>query len=98
MDNHLYQADQEEFNIAFTSFCTLVSLYHNKRLNLPNIFLILLKDEKFREIYKEICNIETDFDAFKMFLGQCPSLYKSKYVKKYLNKNKRKIKKTFGTR
>ena len=72
---------------VFLSFCSFVCIVKNKKMNLPNIFLWLLKDEKLREIFKMLSDLETDYDVLKYFLDHDPTLYKSKYIRNFLNEN-----------
>ena len=76
---------EEELKDLFINFCTFLCIVHNKKLNLPNIFLLLLKEEKVKNLYKDMCDFDTDYEAFKSFLDHDSSLHKSKYIKKYLN-------------
>jgi len=69
----------------FLSFCSFVTLLHTKKMNLANVFLILLQNKALRELFKIYCDVETDFATVQMFLKFDPSLYKSKYIMKYLN-------------
>lgn len=75
----------EEFKKSFLNFCSFVCIVHNKRLNLANIFLLVLKDDKIRTLYKMICDMDSDFEAIQSFLDHEPSLHKSKYITKYIN-------------
>ena len=42
-------------------------------------------EEKVKNLYKDMCDFDTDYEAFKSFLDHDSSLHKSKYIKKYLN-------------
>ena len=75
----------EELKDLFLNFCSFLCIIHNKKLNLPNIFLLLLKEDKINQLYKDMCDFDTDYEAFKSFLDYDSSLHKSKYIKKYLN-------------
>jgi len=75
----------DEFRQLFLNFCTLMCLLHNKKLNLANIFLLLLKDSRIKRLYMRMCDFDTDFEALKSFLETDSTLHKSKYIKKYLN-------------
>lgn len=74
-----------EFKKLFLNFCSFICIIKNKRLNLANIFLLVLKEEKIRTIFKSVCEIDNDYDAVQKFLEYDPSLYKSKYITKYIN-------------
>jgi hypothetical protein len=56
-------------------------------MNLPNIFIVLLKDKNLRELFKNMMCIDSDYDACKKFLEHDPTLYKSKYIKNFINSN-----------
>jgi len=76
----------------FLSFCSFLTIIHGKKLNLPNIFILLLKNKKYRDMFKIILDIECDYQIFKTFIDYDPTLHKSKYISKYLNKNKNALK------
>ena len=76
---------EEELKDLFLNFCSFLCIVHNKKLNLPNIFLLLLKEDKVNKLYKDMADFDTDYEAFKSFLDYDSSLHKSKYIKKYLN-------------
>lgn len=73
------------------SFCSFVSIINNKKINVPNIFILLLKEAKLRALFKEILEIDTDFEMVKTFVHFEPSLHKSKYIMKYLNSRRKKL-------
>ena len=77
----------KEFRNLFIRFCALMCILSNKKLNLANIFLLILKDEDVRDLYMSMCEFSTEFEGLKCFLEYDSSLYKSKYIKKYLNAN-----------
>ena len=74
-----------EFKSSFIDFCSLVCILHNKKLNLANIFLFVLKESKGMDLYMQMCDFDNEFEALKNFLQYDTSLHKSKYIKKYLN-------------
>lgn len=75
-----------ETSHLFLSFCTFASLTQGKKLNTANVFLLLLKNKNLRSLFKRRMDIDSDYEAVSMFLKFDPSLYKSKYIMKYLNK------------
>ena len=81
------QAYENEYSHIFLSFCSYVCIVKNKKMNLPNIFLWLLRDSHFRETFKLLCDVETDYDVLKCFLKYDPTLYRSKYIRNYLQDN-----------
>ena len=80
-----YQAYRKEYEHLFASFCTMVCQLNNKKMNLPNIFITMLKNSDIREIFKQMISVESDYDACKKFLEYDPMLHKSKYIKNYIN-------------
>ena len=71
----------------FLSFCSYGCIIKNKKLNLPNIFLCMLKEPQLREMFKMLCDVETDYDVLKCFLDHDPTLHRSKYIRNYLQTN-----------
>lgn len=80
-----------ELNHLFLSFCTFSTLLQVKKLNLANIFLLILQDKTLRDFFKTYCDIPSDYAVVQVFLKFDPSLHKSKYVMKFLNNSKNKI-------
>ena len=76
---------EQEHRQYFLCFCSLMCIMHNKKLNLANIFLLLLKNKKIMRLYMSICEFDNTYSALKSFLEYDGTLYKSKYIKKYLN-------------
>ena len=74
----------------FLAFCSFVTLTCTKKINLANVFLIILQNNKLRELFKIYCDVDTDYGVVQAFLKFDPSLHKSKYVMKYLNSIKNK--------
>ena len=72
----------------FKTFCSFLCIVKSKKYNLANILLIYLQDHKVRDLFKVLLSVNTDFEAIKLFLEFDPTLYKSKYVMKYLNDSK----------
>ena len=77
--------EDEEFRTQFIKFCSLINILSNKKINLANIFLLLLKEKKILELYMIVCEFDHEFEGLKYFLEYDSSIHKSKYVKKYLN-------------
>lgn len=77
-----------EFEHIFLSFCSFICIINNKKMNLANIFILLMSDESVRNLYKTITEIDNDYEALKSFLQYDQTLYKSKYIKNFLNNNK----------
>lgn len=80
-----FYSEKEESNHIFLSFCSLMCLLQGKKLNLPNIFLLVLKNLDYKRILKNLLTIDNDYDLFKFFIDYDSSISKSKYISKYLN-------------
>ncbi len=85
---------EEEFRQDFLCFCSLMCIIHNKKLNLANIFLLLLKNKKIMKLFMSMCEFDSEYVALKTFLEYDNTLHKSKYIKKYLNTINKVYKKT----
>lgn len=74
-----------EIQHLFMCFCTYVTLIQSKRLNIANIFLLVLQNRNLRELFKSLLELDTDYQVVETFLKYDTSLYKSKYITKYIN-------------
>ena len=90
VDNNVSLVTYEQEHL-FLAFCSYVTLIHAKKLNLANVFLLVLQNKKLRDLFKLYCDANNDFAVVQSFLSFDPSLHKSKYVMKYLNNSKKKI-------
>ncbi len=86
--NPAQNIESNEFDHAFLTFCTFVSLLAGKKMNYPTVFLKILENRRLRDIYMELINEESEFAAISKFIETEPSITKSKYITKYLNKQK----------
>tara|TARA_R100000008_G_C3587535_1_gene173707 strand:- start:1924 stop:2199 length:276 start_codon:yes stop_codon:yes gene_type:complete len=87
MDNPYTTLEKKDIVHKFLSLCSFVSICENKKLNLANVFLLVLKNKKYRDLFKEILIIESNYELVKLFLQHDPYLYKSKYITKFLKKH-----------
>lgn len=90
MLNHLV-FEKQEMHHNFLSFCSFLCLLIGKKLNLPNIFLLILKNNNYKSILKTLVSVDSDYELFKMFIEYDPTLSKSKYISKFLNSREGKI-------
>lgn len=91
MENEL---ERDEVNHNFLCFCSFICIINGKKLNLPNIFLLVLKNETYKSLLKYMLTIDNDYDLLKCFIDYDYTISKSKYISKYLNSNQgTKIKK-----
>jgi hypothetical protein len=77
-----------EFNHAFYSFCTFCHLYYGKKINFATIFTKIITTSKIKRLYKLAIDESSDFEALRKFMLIEPSITKSKYITKIINKNK----------
>jgi hypothetical protein len=80
--------EDRELVHSFYSFCTFCFLYYGKKINFATIFTKILQDEKLRKLYKATISEPSDFEALRKFILFEPSITKSKYITKIINKNK----------
>jgi len=78
----------EELVHSFYCFCTFCYLYYGKKINFATIFTKILQDDKLKRLYKLTISEPSDFEAFKKFILFEPSITKSKYITKIINKVK----------
>ena len=83
--------EDEELAHSFYSFCTFCFLYYGKKINFATIFTKLLQEEKLRTLYKISISESSDFEAIRKFIIFEPTITKSKYITKIINKNNGKI-------
>jgi len=76
----------DEYNHIFYSFCTYVSLCYDKKMNFATVFLKLLENKGLRDVFISLIDEDNEFNAIKKFIQTEPSISKSKYVTKFLNK------------
>ena len=79
---------KRELEHLLLCFCTFCCLIKGKRLSLQNIFVLVLKEEKLRNILKTLLTVDNDFEMVKIFIEFEPQIAESKYITKYLNQNK----------
>lgn len=84
--------EDEELHL-FMCYCTLIMNLVGKKISIQNVFVHTLDNEKYRDILKDLLSLETDYAIVKIFLDFDPLIAKSKYVTKYLNKNKKRFEK-----
>lgn len=81
----IIDAETEHLLLCFCTFCTLLK---GKKLSLQNIFVLVLKEQKLRQLLKGLISIDNNFELVQTFLKFEPSIAQSKYITKYLNANK----------
>jgi len=78
--------ESEHILLSFCSFCTLLK---GKKLSFQNVFILVLQDEKIRDLLKDLLGVDSNFEIVKLFLEYDPTITKSKYITKYINSNRR---------
>ena len=81
----IIDAETEHLLLCFCTYCTLLK---GKKLSLQNVFVLVLKETRLRNILKDLLDIDNNFELVKVFLQFEPSIAQSKYITKYLNANK----------
>ena len=69
-------------------FCTFCCLIKGKKLSPQNVFVLILKESKLRNILKILLTVDNNFGLVTLFLKFEPQIAESKYITKYLNQNK----------
>tara|TARA_R110002012_G_scaffold262152_1_gene444299 strand:+ start:72 stop:347 length:276 start_codon:yes stop_codon:yes gene_type:complete len=87
MDSPYTVLEKKDIVHKFLTLCSFVSICENKKLNLANVFLLVLKEKKYRDLFKEALIIDNNFELVRLFLQHEPYLYKSKYITKFLKKH-----------
>lgn len=82
------ELNKREIDHIFRCFCSQVTMSYNKKYNLANILILFLNDKNIRDLFKLMLDVDNNFEAVKIFLDFDPTIYKSKYIMKYLNNNK----------
>lgn len=80
--------EDEELVHSFYSFCTFCYLYYGKKINFATIFTKILQDDKLRKLYKICISEPSNYEALRKFILFEPSITKSKYITKIINKGK----------
>ena len=88
LNDATYSIENAETMHSFYTFCTFCYLYYGKKINFATIFTKILTDPKIRKIYMLIMNEDSDYEALRRFIIIEPSVTKSKYVTKIINKKK----------
>lgn len=83
--NTIIESETEHLLLCFCTFCTLLK---GKKLSLQNVFVLVLKEYRLRNMLKELISVDNSFELVKIFLRFEPSIAQSKYITKYLNANK----------
>lgn len=80
--------DRESEHVLY-SFCTTITLLLGKKLSLQNIFIILLENNDLSDIIIDMLGVDSIYELLHAFLKLDPTITKSKYITKYINKKRR---------
>lgn len=83
--SHVCTLSEEETEHLLLSFCTFCTLLAGKKLSFQNVFLAILKEQRYRDIFKELTDIDTDYEIIKLFIDYDSTITKSKYVTRHIN-------------
>ena len=88
--NNLVNLDRSNFDENssegnFLKFCSFICILYGKKMNIANIFLLVLKNNTYRDLLKKALDVDTDLQIFRYFIRYDASLSKSKYISKFLN-------------
>lgn len=89
MDPRTNLIDQETIHLMLC-LCTFVSNSEGKKLSIQNVFITLLKEVKYRRIFKSLLSLETDMELVQLFIKYDPTMVNSKYISKFLKSNESK--------
>ena len=78
---------EQECSTIFLSFCSFVCIIKNKKMNMANIFLCMLKSAELRKAFRAVCDVDNDYEVLKCFLNYDPALHRSKYIRNFLAEN-----------
>ena len=81
LNDPIHIIDQKEFDLSLLKFGSLVSIKKNKKINQTMLLQLILEDESYREIFKGISEIESDYNLIKNLVIRFPILCKSKIIK-----------------
>jgi hypothetical protein len=77
--------DERKVEDNFLKFCSFICILYGKKMNIANIFLLVLKNQSYRDLLKLSLDVDTDLQIFRYFIRYDASLSKSKYISKFLN-------------
>lgn len=81
----LIDNETEHLLLCFCTYCTLLK---GKKISLQNVFILILKDTKLRQILLDLLSIDNNFELVKIFIDFDPTITESKYITKYINLHK----------
>ena len=76
-----------EFLQCVLSFGSLLSMLYDKKINIAGMFILILENREIRNLFVEIVEVDSDYEALLGLLQLYPSLLKSKNAKRAFQKS-----------
>lgn len=86
-DDPYFILDDKESYYIFMCLCTFIYICENKKISISNIFILCLKNEKYRNLFFKVLDLTSTYDIVSLFIKYVPKIDKSRYVFSYLKKN-----------
>lgn len=86
MSNFIDNIVEQEFEQELLKFCSFVSMIHNKSLKYTTIFILLVREQKLRDILKQMTQVENDYQLLLRVLKIDDKICRSVLVKRELEK------------
>lgn len=77
--------NDDEFNDISLKFGSFISMAHNKCLNHVATLAIIMKNDDYKQVYKQLVGSDNIYELIQTFIDNTPNLYK-KVAKKVLFK------------
>ncbi len=77
-----------EYIKSVLSFGSLFSMILDKKINIANLFVLILENKDVRDLFTEITETDNEYESLLGLLQLYPSLLKSKNAKRAFQKSK----------
>ena|SRR6056297_49316 len=75
----------EEFVDIIEKLSSFICILENKKMNMPSVFVCLIQNYEYFEIYMRLCGFDDPREAARKFLEYDHTISKSKFIKKITN-------------
>lgn len=75
----------DEFVTIVERLSSFICILENKKMNMPSVFVCLVQNHKYFEIYMKLCGFDDPREAVRKFLEYDHSIAKSKFINKITN-------------
>ena len=72
MDSPYTILERKDIIHTFLTLCSFISICENRKVNLANVFLLVLKEDRYRELFKQSLLLDSNYDLVKLFLQHDP--------------------------